>query len=149
MMLLAMMLLLAAVASCRDEAVDPPTGPRPPGVTVPAPASAMESKSAAANPFGGCDTCHVDVEDEVVGTKHDAEGVGCVKCHGPSEGHIADENNEVLPDRVFARSIIDGFCGECHECSRPAAGRTATAQAKQKVCTDCHGAHDLLNEPQP
>jgi len=97
----------------------------------------------AANPFGGCDTCHVDIEDEFVGTAHHAEEVGCVECHGRSDGHIADENNDVLPDRLYARQDIDHFCEKCHECSRPPAAQTPAVEAKSKVCTDCHGAHDL------
>ncbi len=150
-----MPLLLAVIVSCRNDAVESPTCPQSPEVAVSVPATVIERNPAeaepapagpqpvAANPFGGCDMCHVDVEDEFVGTKHDVEGVGCVKCHGPSEGHVADENNEVLPDRMFADSQVDSFCLECHECSRPAASQATTANAEQKVCTACHGAHDL------
>lgn len=116
----------------------------PSGIAVEDGSVAIQSETAngqpaAENPLGGCDICHVDVEDEFVGTLHHAEAIGCVKCHGPSDGHVADENNEVPPDRLFATADIDAFCGECHECSRP----SAAPGGKRKVCIDCHGAHDL------
>jgi len=86
--------------------------------------------------MSGCSICHVDVEIESKGSRHLAEGIGCSDCHGSSEGHIRDENNEVKPDRVFARADIDSFCNECHECSLPAKERPLP-----KVCTDCHDPH--------
>jgi hypothetical protein len=89
------------------------------------------------NPLAGCSLCHVDVEDEFVGSSHFAEKVGCTTCHGPSEGHLADENNEVKPDQVFARKDVDRLCGACHECGRP-----EKAAARAPLCTDCHGHHD-------
>jgi len=144
--LVATLLLPAALASCRHEAVDPPAARPAPGVTVPAARAVVQVSPAAtpaANPFGGCDTCHVDIEDEFAGTAHHAEGVGCVECHGPSDGHIADENNDVLPDRLHTRNDIDPFCTKCHECSRPPATEAQSSEAKPKVCIDCHGAHDL------
>ena len=99
----------------------------------------------ATNPLGGCGLCHVDVEDALVGSRHHTEGVGCVKCHGPSKGHAADENNDVLPDHTFARGEIDRFCEECHECSRPKDRPAETkTDAQWKVCTECHGAHKLV-----
>ena len=145
----AVLSLMAAAASCRNEAPDAPARSQSPGTTIAAPAKLLESTPAdaeppAANPLGGCDMCHVDVEDELTGNAHHAEGVGCVECHGPSEGHVADENNEVLPDRVFARKDVDSFCEKCHECSRPTAAEPATTPEDRKVCTECHGAHDLV-----
>ncbi len=99
----------------------------------------------SANPFGGCDMCHIDVADEVAGTRHHAKGVNCVKCHGASQGHVRDENNEVKPDRVFGREHIDPFCGTCHTCSRPEAKkRPIRPKPDHKVCTDCHGVHRIV-----
>lgn len=93
---------------------------------------------------GGCDMCHVDVEDELVESVHYTEGIGCVKCHGPSEGHSADENNDVKADQIYANEEIDTFCGSCHECSRPkVAASAATPAAERKLCTGCHDAHSL------
>ncbi len=93
---------------------------------------------------GGCEMCHVDVEDELVTSVHYTDGVGCVKCHGPSEGHSADENNDVKPDHVYGPDQIDAFCGSCHECSRPRVAASAEApQPKRKICTECHQTHSL------
>ena len=101
------------------------------------------AESVVVNPLAGCDLCHIDVTDEYVGSIHDVEKVGCVECHGPSEGHVADENNEVKPDQLFAREDVDRLCGTCHECDRPTEPEPA-AESGRKVCIDCHGPHDLV-----
>ena len=95
---------------------------------------------ATANPFGGCVMCHVDVADEMKGDKHLVQGIGCVRCHGPSVAHSADENNEVKPDRVFTIANTDAQCRACHECSPQV---TAQVRIRHKLCTECHGAHKL------
>ncbi|HUT89520.1 MAG TPA: hypothetical protein VMY37_08495 [Thermoguttaceae bacterium] len=98
-----------------------------------------------ANPLAGCSLCHVDIEDEFVGSLHFEEKVGCITCHGPSEGHLADENNEVKPDEVFARPDVHRLCERCHECSRLKPEKPELTQdGQRKVCTDCHGAHDVV-----
>jgi hypothetical protein len=97
--------------------------------------------------LGGCDTCHVDVADACVGSPHFEQEVGCISCHGPSEGHVAEENNEIQPDEVFARDDVDRVCSNCHACSRPGqhgADPPPTADGHQKVCTECHAAHAFL-----
>ena len=98
--------------------------------------------STSKNPLAGCTLCHVDIEDEFIGSRHFAEEVACIDCHGLSEGHLANENNEIKPDEMFAREDVDRLCGECHKCSR---APEAEASSKGKVCTDCHGAHDLAS----
>jgi hypothetical protein len=96
------------------------------------------------NPLAGCSLCHVDIEDEFLGSLHFEEKVGCITCHGPSEGHVADENNEVKPDEVFARPDVDRLCERCHECSRPKPEKPElTEDGRRKVCIDCHGSHDV------
>lgn len=96
------------------------------------------------NPLAGCSLCHVDVEDEFVGTVHFEEKIGCKTCHGPSEGHLADENNEVKPDQLFVGESVNRVCSRCHECGRSSASETfAGEQEETRVCTDCHGHHDL------
>ncbi len=100
-----------------------------------------------ANPLAGCSICHVDVEDEYTGSAHFKKKVGCKTCHGPSKGHVADENNEVKPDQTFARQEINRFCTSCHhhqQCCRPKPRKPqAKARPRSQVCTDCHGHHDL------
>jgi hypothetical protein len=101
-----------------------------------------------ANPLAGCSLCHVDVEDEFVGTRHFEEKVGCKTCHGPSEAHLADENNEVQPDELFTRDNVDLLCQRCHECGRSEVTNSAVGDDGQpRVCTDCHGHHTIVLTP--
>jgi len=97
-----------------------------------------------ANPLAGCTICHVDVGDEFAGSRHHREEITCTDCHGPSEGHAADENNAVKPDEVFFREDVDRLCGECHDCSRPGPTKPPDPVPDGwKVCTECHGSHEL------
>jgi hypothetical protein len=92
--------------------------------------------------------CHIDVADKVAGTRHQAKGVRCIKCHGTSLGHVQDENNQVKPDRIFTRRGIDNFCGTCHACSRTKGmAHAAIPAGNGRVCTQCHGAHKILRRP--
>jgi hypothetical protein len=96
--------------------------------------------------MGWCMTCHIDVRDEVAGGAHEKNDVSCGECHGASERHARDENNDIKPDQVFARRDVDEACGDCHACSRPAAIATASSDL---VCTDCHAAHKFARESAP
>ena len=120
---------------------DPPKAP----AEKPKPKESPSPKPAALkNPLAGCQQCHVDIEDEYSPSLHFKEKVACTECHGPSNGHLADENNEVKPDELFARKDVDRLCGRCHECERPAeVKRIPKSSPEHKVCTDCHGHHDL------
>jgi hypothetical protein len=93
--------------------------------------------------LGWCMTCHIDIQDELKGGKHEKEEISCVECHGPSERHARNENNEVKPDQVFARKAVDRACGECHDCQRPSMAEPAGVA--HQVCTDCHKAHKFLS----
>jgi hypothetical protein len=110
----------------------------------------VDAVPVAVDRFDGCDMCHADVADEVIGTRHQAKRVGCVKCHGKSLPHVQDENNEVKPDRVFARKDIDRSCSSCHKCSRPDATKlSASPKPGQKVCIDCHSTHKIVRVKKP
>lgn len=104
-----------------------------------------EAEAHQAGDMGqGCAGCHVDVSDRWVGTRHDLADIGCIECHGPSEGHVQDENNEVLPDEIFARADMDRLCAACHRCEHAAAARDRpdlSITRAPPVCTDCHPAH--------
>ena len=131
---------------------DPPQAAEPAPAADPPPSADTQPGTPApppANPLGGCELCHADLEKGFVASKHYAEKVGCIKCHGPSDGHIRDENNEVLPDRLFVRKDIDEFCGECHECERDTHKDLVVASQPKPVCTNCHDAHSLVSKEQP
>jgi hypothetical protein len=113
------------------------------------PVAAKPSKGGGDNPLAGCTICHVDIEKAFASSAHQRKGVGCIKCHGPSEGHVGDENNNVKPDQVFTRKDIDRECIRCHACSRPAAPAGALSAAKPMVCTDCHGSHKTVRKRAP
>ena len=128
------LLVLAAVVSCRD---------RPPGTLGGRRAAPPPRKK---NPLGGCGLCHVDVVDELAGTEHAAYRIACIHCHGRSKAHLADENNEVKPDRVWTKKTVDVLCASCHRCERPQPALTASP-TKPRTCADCHGAHKLRFKP--
>lgn len=96
---------------------------------------------------GWCTTCHVDIRDQLRGGGHDKNSISCVECHGASERHARNENNDVKPDQRFARPDVDRVCGDCHECSR-AESATQTAPTTF-ICTDCHPAHKFPNLAAP
>ena len=103
--------------------------------------SGFQMPESEPNPLAGCVMCHVDVEYEYVGSPHFAKQMGCRQCHGPSEGHIADENNDVKPDGVFNKENVEDLCGTCHPVS---AGPELSFSSGSHAlgCTDCHGYHD-------
>ena len=126
---------------------DSPPGPVEEDVTEDGPVEeepagkySVEKNATEKNPLAGCQQCHVDIEDEYAVSLHFEQKVSCKDCHGPSDGHLADENNEVKPDEVFARKDVDRLCGKCHECSRPTSAESP--EHRPKVCIDCHGPHD-------
>jgi hypothetical protein len=94
----------------------------------------------AGNPMGGCGMCHIDIEDELFPSVHFKKKIGCVKCHGRSLAHLADENNEVAPDQMFTKKNTDKLCQTCHDCGRD---EVAEQPETHKICTQCHGAHTL------
>ena len=129
-----------------------PEKPRPKEVPAAKPKDAPAPKpEVKKNPLAGCQQCHVDIEDEFMPSVHFEEKVACTECHGPSKGHLADENNEVKPDEIFARKDVDRLCERCHECERPADPKPVPSSSPgYKVCIDCHGPHDLARkEPAP
>jgi len=113
----------------------------------------LKAEAAKANPMAGCVMCHIDAGDAFKKSKHALEGIGCTDCHGKSKGHVADENNEVKPDEVFARKDVDRLCGDCHDCERPPAEGEPRRVSRRRprpveVCIDCHGAHSVKPVPQ-
>jgi len=93
-----------------------------------------------------CYVCHMNYEEEELAVTHARNGVGCERCHGPSDAHCGDENNATPPDIMYPRDAINAACLKCH----PSLPRTADHKPilanpakSEKVCTDCHGEHRL------
>jgi formylglycine-generating enzyme required for sulfatase activity len=62
----------------------------------------------------------------------------CTGCHGPSAGHVMDEENGIKPDRIPRGADIAALCVECHGSGCP---HTADLQN----CQNCHHPHALVN----
>ncbi|MCH7687288.1 MAG: SUMF1/EgtB/PvdO family nonheme iron enzyme, partial [Planctomycetes bacterium] len=119
-------------------------------------AAAPQPKSTAANrakrsdevpsefkKAGVCARCHVVSVLEWGISGHVAEETDCQKCHGPSRGHVANERNEVKPDRrPRGAAIAKQLCSTCHKTGCP---ETLQVQSCQK----CHHVHALINPSKP
>lgn len=98
-----------------------------------------------------CQVCHLNLAPEELAMTHAKASIGCAKCHGASDAHIADESwasggNGTAPDAIFPRTKINAFCLGCHPQDKIDAevhkDVPANTDGKQ-VCTDCHGKHRL------
>jgi hypothetical protein len=72
----------------------------------------------------GCFACHSTpaAGQQRFDLSHLAPGVGCERCHGPGENHIAAikagdlENPQIFnPGKLDAIDQMQEFCGQCHE----------------------------------
>jgi len=98
-----------------------------------------------------CFVCHINYMQEDIAVTHARANIGCARCHGECDAHIADESwasggNGTAPDIMYPRPKINPFCMGCHpkgkidtEQHKPLFAETAV----KKVCTDCHGKHRL------
>lgn len=99
-----------------------------------------------------CHVCHINFVKEDLTASHAKAGIGCAKCHGASDAHIADESwasggNGTAPDTMFPKAKINGFCLDCHpqdKIASPAAHESFLAGKEPgQTCTDCHGKHRM------
>ncbi len=91
---------------------------------------------------GVCARCHVISVVEWGISRHQQAGTGCVDCHGASRGHIADERNNVKPDRIPRAATIAGLCATCHNAGCPKSKRA-------DACQTCHHVHALVDPNKP
>ena len=113
------------------------------------PAGGTSSAPAADN--SRCFVCHANYLEEKIAVTHAKANLGCARCHGASDAHIADESwasggNGTAPDRMYPRDKINPSCLQCHAKDKIDAPQhvavLADTEGKQ-VCTDCHGTHRL------
>jgi len=113
------------------------------------PENGEQSESAADN--SRCFVCHVNYMQEKIAVTHAKAGIGCAKCHGASEAHIADESwasggNGTAPDIMYPRDKIKPSCMVCHAGEKIGAAQhqaVLAAAPGTSACTDCHGSHRL------
>ena len=99
-----------------------------------------------------CQVCHLNFAQEKWVIIHARAGIGCAKCHGVCDAHIADESwasggNGTAPDIIYPRAKINPFCMTCHAREKITndAHKDFFADASGKeTCTDCHGKHRLV-----
>lgn len=88
---------------------------------------------------GVCARCHVVQVLEWSASKHTRAATTCQGCHGPSAGHVANERNQVKPDRLPQTApAIAALCATCHAQGCP-------NTKKQTDCQTCHHPHALAN----
>ncbi|MFN7922998.1 MAG: SUMF1/EgtB/PvdO family nonheme iron enzyme [Bryobacteraceae bacterium] len=87
---------------------------------------------------GVCSRCHVAQVLEWSTSKHASVKIACQGCHGASAGHVANERNEVKPDRLPRGAALAQWCSTCH-----AKGCPKTAEAAR--CESCHHPHALIS----
>ena len=113
------------------------------------PASGEHAGEGADN--SRCYVCHINYVRETLAATHARAKIGCARCHGPSDAHIADESwasggNGTAPEIMYPRAKINSFCLSCHPVAKIGAERhkgVLAGTGKQKHCTDCHGKHRL------
>ena len=88
---------------------------------------------------GVCARCHVVSVLEWSISGHTKASVTCQGCHGPSDGHVENERNEVKPDRrPVGAAAIATFCQTCH-------GGGCPSTKRKDDCQSCHHIHALVN----
>lgn len=87
---------------------------------------------------GVCSRCHIVSVLEWGISSHVDAGTTCQECHGPSTAHVANERNEIKPDRLPRGEAIADLCSDCHEDGCP-------ETASETNCQTCHHVHALVN----
>jgi predicted CXXCH cytochrome family protein len=117
---------------------------------------------------GRCGVCHPEERVKFANSRHASEAVTCVSCHG---GDATSVDQARAHGRNFrgrpSRRDIPALCASCHaDEDRMRAynlpvdqyalyqtsghgRRLARGDARVAVCSDCHGAHDILAAADP
>ncbi len=101
-------------------------------------AAAQGPSQADFSPAHLCSRCHLHGTLEWSVSAHNESGTGCTACHGPSEGHLLDERNNIKPDRVPRGAAVASLCQGCHQPGCPKTKRT-------DACQSCHHVHALVD----
>ncbi|NIW97900.1 MAG: hypothetical protein GWN13_06585 [Phycisphaerae bacterium] len=94
-----------------------------------------------------CHVCHINYDEEVLAVTHARANISCEQCHGASDDHCGDEDNITPPDIMYPAEKIRPFCMGCHTSEKIdiAVHKSVMAKpdAKESICTNCHGEHRL------
>jgi formylglycine-generating enzyme required for sulfatase activity len=98
----------------------------------------LPAQETALKQAGVCARCHVVQVLEWSASAHTKAGTTCQGCHGASAGHVANERNQVKPDRLPRGEAIVTLCATCHTAGCP-------KTAEKANCQSCHHPHALAN----
>jgi hypothetical protein len=99
-----------------------------------------------------CYVCHANFILDPFVQSHAQTNIGCVRCHGDSRDHVADEANLTPPEAMYWPSRIRVSCYGCHPVHKAPAHEVLArwaercpqkTNATRVVCTDCHGFHRM------
>ena len=105
-------------------------------------ATAKDQDPSEFQKAGVCARCHVVSVLEWGVSEHLAAGTDCRSCHGPSRKHVANERNELKPDRVPRGAAVARLCLACHIDGCPKTLEVTT-------CQNCHHPHALIHPTKP
>jgi len=149
------------VVSLLAAAAERESRPSPVGETTPPTSPAKPAGSGQQADNSLCYVCHLALQKDEVVVQHQAEGIGCVNCHGVSSEHMHDEMLMTKPDLLFGRKQVDAMCAKCHEDPHEDKQRefkaflgtwrgrdrpNGRAVTEASICTDCHGTHVLAKK---
>jgi len=122
----------------------------------------------ATKPANQCTLCHPDVRVQFDRSRHRAEEVRCTACHGGDPLALKVETAHAGDFRgIPKRRDIPSLCSSCHSDVERMRGYNlptdqfalyqtsrhgqllAKGDEKVAVCTDCHGAHEILPPDDP
>ncbi len=98
-----------------------------------------------------CQVCHLNLVTEELVVKHAKVNIGCARCHGACDAHIADESwgsggNGTAPDKMYPAQKINLMCMECHPREKLDYKLHRTfleGVSDEKFCVNCHGKHKI------
>ncbi|MCP5109316.1 MAG: hypothetical protein GY953_00620, partial [bacterium] len=100
--------------------------------------SFSQTPKADYSPEHLCSRCHLHDMLEWSISAHNEGGADCIVCHGPSEGHLIDERNNVKPDHVPRGAEVADLCLNCHQSGCP-------PEERDDACETCHHSHGLVD----
>ena len=134
----AAIILLALSLSCLRESRAPEETVVPAESDAPLPEAQLPEVPEELTKAGVCARCHVLSVFEWGVSRHVEEGTTCKRCHGQSKAHVANERNEVPPDRLPRGDDIADLCLDCHDDGCPETER-------EDACQECHHPHALVH----